>query len=799
MVRARVDLGMTQEEAARAIGVDVRTLRRYESGEVNAKGFASNRSSRRSIVARIARELGVAESELLVEVAQEDAPRAASSSPVVREMDVPSALPAGHVLPRPRVFEGRDALVERLRVFVASARDARLASMSGPSRPGSSVEDAASRSAGREDVRVIAIVGVGGAGKTAVVARATASSPPEGVLAWSFYEEPRVDAFLAAVSARPDANLLVLDGLEVLQADGSTGRARGELEDARLRRLLRDVAAHGAHRALVTSRFEIADLHGFEGFETISIEPLSEDEASRVLARWGVTGNVERLARAAGGHALATVMLASLATTAFEGDADRVPGIDVAEAAHDDPFARRLAAVLDGLAAGLSPIERDVLACVAIYPRGIPLASLERLAEVTSKTEAIPPLRGLTRASRDAIARAVGVLSRRGLVVRGSGEVVTTHPILRAHFRTLLGAAPELVHDVERRAIAKELALSGPALAERPRAAPRDVAELDAYERFFDHTRWAGDWDGAAEILHRAVGGFSHLGLRLGAFERGLRMARALAREPTELEPALDPRPTTLSKRLSPPMRVRVAYEWGLYAGALGDLDTALDAYGESNRAALELGDLESFVTGLRTTAYTLRLRGDVAGARAAIDQSLALAEERSLGHARVRGLALSAALHVDEGDVERATRAFATARALGDVPFARRAIWEAEVRAAAGATDEARSILEATASACERIGWTGHAAHARACLGLLRPPDDGAASEADLAVAKAWADRTGEVEIRLLVLELEERVAVLRGDARGARSTRDACRALATRFGFGWFLRRLEQSSARG
>ena len=48
LARARVELGLTQEEAARAVGVDVRTYRRYESGEVNEGGsFAVQRASRR--------------------------------------------------------------------------------------------------------------------------------------------------------------------------------------------------------------------------------------------------------------------------------------------------------------------------------------------------------------------------------------------------------------------------------------------------------------------------------------------------------------------------------------------------------------------------------------------------------------------------------------------------------------------------------------------------------------------------------------------------------------------------------
>ena len=71
LARARLDLGLTQDEAAAAAGIDVRTYRRYESGEVNdpALGFAVRHPSRRRILQRLAAELGLAEDELLVTAA----------------------------------------------------------------------------------------------------------------------------------------------------------------------------------------------------------------------------------------------------------------------------------------------------------------------------------------------------------------------------------------------------------------------------------------------------------------------------------------------------------------------------------------------------------------------------------------------------------------------------------------------------------------------------------------------------------------------------------------------------------
>jgi serine/threonine protein kinase len=68
LVRARTELGLTQDDCARIAGVDVRTYRRYESGEVNdGRSFFVRTSSRRRLVNRLCAELGIAEEDLVRE------------------------------------------------------------------------------------------------------------------------------------------------------------------------------------------------------------------------------------------------------------------------------------------------------------------------------------------------------------------------------------------------------------------------------------------------------------------------------------------------------------------------------------------------------------------------------------------------------------------------------------------------------------------------------------------------------------------------------------------------------------
>ncbi|MGZ3457724.1 MAG: helix-turn-helix domain-containing protein, partial [Archangium sp.] len=72
LLQARLDLNLTQEQAAAAVGVDVRTYRRYESGAVNDVdgGFSVRHPTRRKMIQRLAAELGLAEADLLVDDSQ---------------------------------------------------------------------------------------------------------------------------------------------------------------------------------------------------------------------------------------------------------------------------------------------------------------------------------------------------------------------------------------------------------------------------------------------------------------------------------------------------------------------------------------------------------------------------------------------------------------------------------------------------------------------------------------------------------------------------------------------------------
>ena len=318
--------------------------------------------------------------------------------------------------------------------------------------------------------RVLSVVAAGGAGKTALVNKALHEaklSDRAGVFIWSFYEDPHTDAFLRAAylyfTGEKDTptggmlerlqqalsgdtpHVLVLDGLERVQCDEGP-RRRGELEDLQLKRFVRALAGGlGSARALVTSRFPLVDLEDFKGagHRAVALDDLDLPVAIAVLRAWNVKGEDAALARAIeplnmGGayHALSVAVLGSYLGNFEHGDPTRAPQFSLADAKEADPRAARLYRVLEQYAKAFTASERDLLARLALFPRGVKVEILGWI--VQSGGEIAGALVGLAdRQLTIHLERLRGL----GLVFRydTDGQIVySAHPFLRDFFRNLL-------------------------------------------------------------------------------------------------------------------------------------------------------------------------------------------------------------------------------------------------------------------------------------------------------------------------------------------------------------------------
>jgi tetratricopeptide (TPR) repeat protein len=514
----------------------------------------------------------------------------------------------------------------------------------------------------------------------------------------------------------------------------------------------------------------------------IALAPLSEDEGVDLLRLWGLKGGggaLRELSASTGGHALSVSMIGSYVGGFLGGDVRRFEEVPLAEAARDDALARRLQTVLSAYARALPERERDLMARLCVLGGGVGAEALEALAQAGG--ELAGSLAGMSWAD---LRRTLARLERLGLVfaAREGQALYSTHPFLRDYFKSLLGVAPERIHALERERLAARLDT-------RLHQPPREGERLDAYEALLLHTLRSGHPLEAYTIYARSLGGFTHLGLRLGDMSRGARLTALFA-------PDGDPR--RLPERLPEGVRYELAYDWGLYTGALGQLDFAVRCYETAVALAERIGHVAGLVTGLRTLGYTERLRGRLTSARLLLGRSLSVASEHGeRGHVARTAALLGMVLH-DLGEVSAADEHFDWARTLDGAPMARRALWQAEHDLAMGRRELAREATRRNLEACGHLGWHGHVAHCHTVLGLIAVEDDTAAAGEHLMQARTWARASNEVEMLLRCHELAARLALAQGQQEQALREAETGLSLATACGFELFRSQLARLAER-
>jgi len=214
---------------------------------------------------------------------------------------------------------------------------------------------------------VVALVGLGGMGKTALVQQFLQNCPvtheleetgdvkfpaSDAVFVWNFYAKPSADLFLLSLAnyltGRETASasgeeslqsirtglwernmrrvLFVLDGLELVQEGTGDSPDEAKLQNAPLAQLLREIASGDLPVfVIVTSRMALSDLgpyHG-RGYFPLNIRKLEPQLAVALLGHCGVRGDEEVLAPLAesfGCHALTIYHLGKLLGEFYHGD-----------------------------------------------------------------------------------------------------------------------------------------------------------------------------------------------------------------------------------------------------------------------------------------------------------------------------------------------------------------------------------------------------------------------------------------------------------------------------------------------
>ena len=627
----------------------------------------------------------------------------------------------------------------------------------------------------------MALVAPGGTGKTAVAERTVASIvdaryTTAGVFVWSFDENPQTDAFLKEAAkyilgqiswdtggllerlqqglAGEVAHLFILDGLERVQADGTTGRPRGELEDPLMRRFLRWLAAGKGTRAkaLVTSRFPLPDLTDWNatGFREDLLDDLDAPAARAVLRKWGVLGDdaaLDALTNQVHQHALTVDVLGSYLGTYCDGKPEAAPTFDVSEQEVDDPKAARLAHVLESYATKLLEEERDLLH-----------ASVGSFGWSAGR---VPCVRGEQRQVRrrqpggsvcasDCVSGSSACANSDWCSSTKRGRArISAHPFLREFFKKLLGTVePAALHEAIRFRLAQSVEV-------HPAKRPTDTALLDRYELLIDHTRRSGKVKDACRLYSFTLGGYSHVGKTLGENVRGSRILAGLLRDPD------------LSAELSVKDRWEMLKDAALYDRNLGDLTAAANSVRAVIALAEKLKDSNDSAMPHHLLSDVHRLAGRLVAAKSEAQLALRSGGDKLtcwmsqgyLGFAcGLLGQNREARQHFDKAAEFALEYREENAGARGSrgrgarVRRSRCELREAEWKILTGELVEAVQPLAYVQKLAKRSDTEREGVVGELLLGRAFAAEDIAAAQSHLETARAFTSRSGNVEIILHV-----------------------------------------------
>ncbi len=334
---------------------------------------------------------------------------------------------------------------------------------------------------------LVALVGPGGQGKTAIVQRwlerfLAGERQADGVFLWSFYRGKDADlclrelyAYAAGLGGLPDVSAsycvdhllpvlrrerwaLILDGAEVAQYEA--GRWFGRFVHPELGRLLDELAGEPMPGVVVlTTRFPLPGMDLRRHARVLTLGGLDAASARGLLGSLGVHGSAAELDRAAaacGFHAKAVELLGTYLTRFHRGEARREQDLPPAAAAEGASVEeQQVARVLAAFQAALSREAQDVLALatafrdpptparLADYLRSPPVQALlhqkwgrayEPFADRPAgwldwQVQDLVDLRLLER-----VGRSVG-----GVPGGGDVAVIDAHPLVRRGFEHVLG------------------------------------------------------------------------------------------------------------------------------------------------------------------------------------------------------------------------------------------------------------------------------------------------------------------------------------------------------------------------
>jgi len=321
-----------------------------------------------------------------------------------------------------------------------------------------------------QDVRVISITGIGGAGKTSLTGNWLKKNNSElnrdvvALFYWSFYSEKRVTIFIKSLCeyiehahnidfklrknepidaffklfVKIPPMILVLDGLEVLQEALSEGRSYGAFIDANLRDFIARLSyAKKPWLCIITSRFPITDFNNNKRVERLVLEKVEEEEGADILLNNGVLGDEHDrsyVSKFFEGHPLTLRIFAASIPAEFK-SAPKLHLDNLFSGIDETEFLAKLERLLRFYKERINEYQDAILSILSMFR-----------SPITSEliTELMPGFVSNDDDLTDSLFVAVNEiakLSTSGLLVKdslGGLDVYSCHPIIRDYFRSTL-------------------------------------------------------------------------------------------------------------------------------------------------------------------------------------------------------------------------------------------------------------------------------------------------------------------------------------------------------------------------
>jgi tetratricopeptide (TPR) repeat protein len=626
---------------------------------------------------------------------------------------------------------------------------------------------------------------------------------PDAVFWWSFYERRSSDEFFesaltfvagkevaalassAAARAEIIASLLllhkrrylfVLDGFEVMQHED--GDQYGSASSDDLQRFLTLLAApNHASFALLTSRTPLLDLANYTTYRQHDVTRLSRIDGRALLREVGVRGSedkIDAVVESWDGHALTISLIGSYLKERFDGDVahigeippptadeDRYNRVHRVLRRYDEHLDDKEKAFLKLFSAFRLPVKDSAFAKIfrpKIEKKPGALGSLvgqKPKLESVSTNPLNAPLTTLDDAAFDALVqRLVARRMIRPIVVdsettpplyemeRGAGgeDAFTAHPLVRAHYSTLLATE---------RGAAKthqDIAAYYQTIARRDMPRFPTMDDLAPYIEVVHHLCQAGAYDEAWKVSRDQVDQGAQFVLihQLGAYETELSLMLEFFPNGDTIQESQVSKPSNESWILN---------VVGLCLMSLGRLAEAAPFYERQNVITLSISDWHNTAITYQNLAslyiYLGALERSAESAREALRLAGKVTDERNRQRDERDSLAYLAwaqhlmspvgarrALPPSSDDPESPAARFARAEALEQAIdpsvrylYSNRGIFHVDYLRRTGEADYARRVTDANLEICERNGWQFQISQCHRVLGDL---DADAGQQAD-------------------------------------------------------------------